>query len=525
MFIYELKNNDEFREWVEKQSPELMKLLRQYIQIPTERPRRVADEVGPPPHGMKVSKFNDIIPVDRKPNAFDDYEKKFREGVDQIKQSVQEVVDKAQKAVAPPEPSKPKSSTSSATSSASSTPSASATSTPSVVLTGAESFVAASSATNSTLSTSTSTSSKTTNTAAQPKPIDSVALSKAEKELVAYRADIAKLIKEIEDMQQKDWKEVTKEISKLEEKARKQLLADIKKQEAENIKTLSAAKSALSASSTTSAAVLQQRLNAARSAVEQERRSHWMEILRNQAEKQHEALNAEAHRIIDEQEQKLTAEYTARKNQSAAALYSLANRIASFETAFELQSEYEYVSHTIHQLSLSLLAVDKILSAKQSFSEEWESLKTVGKGDVVVETAVKSVPVHLTSVGVFSPSALTTHFNTLLPSIRTASYVRNETSIYQHILAKLFTMLTLNDGHNYYPNAVANRNDWELISNAQYHLAHGNLLGAVQQLSHTSPHVYVHVAQWCRETQNTLIVQQALDTIKARVTSLSVSFA
>lgn len=232
----------------------------------------------------------------------------------------------------------------------------------------------------------------------------------------------------------------------------------------------------------------------------------------------------EAAEKIKETVDRLEAEYEKERQERLAELHELELRVKALNQAATWQKNFAEFNKKVRDLSMCLFATEDILETGKPFLAQWQRLAEYGKNDPVIAAAIDSVPIVLVERGLPTTKALMERWRRVERAAREVAFIPKPStggnpSIWAHLVGKVFAVAT-------FPEAELRPGDDDLarLARASYYVNAGQLANAVRELEALQPATKQICADWLEQAKQRMVVAQAVDVIKAHVTTLELSF-
>jgi len=244
------------------------------------------------------------------------------------------------------------------------------------------------------------------------------------------------------------------------------------------------------------------------------------EDLINRFKKQHEEEKALWKKRQEDALQKLELDLLRKfgdeKLERKSKLDSIERNMVMVEKILDLDSKFQAGNRKIQQLSASLICLEKVLVETTPFDKPWDSLEKAGSEDPVIQAAIQTVPKEVRTTGVASIDFLKQKFNDVEIAAREAALVHPEDGLFGVLLASLFSKLLVSERR-----LTTENDDLAKISRAGHFVECENLLAAVVELEQLSPIPKQVCSTWLEIAKNRLLVEQALNLVKAELISIT----
>lgn len=185
------------------------------------------------------------------------------------------------------------------------------------------------------------------------------------------------------------------------------------------------------------------------------------------------------------------------------------------------QTEYEHTATQVHQFHLAALGLDNVLSRSVAFEPVWERLRSLGTADPVVAAAVASISPRSAAQGVPTLDSLKARFERVEDAARQAAYVPASGSVWGHMVAKFFALVTLKERA-----LVPGDNDHARLARASYYLlTKCDLASAVRELETLSVRPRELCTDFIDVAKERLAVESAMSVLKSRAAVLALQYA
>jgi hypothetical protein len=226
---------------------------------------------------------------------------------------------------------------------------------------------------------------------------------------------------------------------------------------------------------------------------------------------------------LKQQQNNLSSLIEEEKAKREGWISQLQDSIGVFDQAFNDLVQFEFFSRRVHQLSLSMIALEELIP-KGEFSSEWRILASCGSSDPIIQSALDSVPQQVAQKGVKTIKMLQEEFARLERPLRTAAYYHSfhhpEWPTASRLVARCFASLTISDRI-----PTEGDSEQEKLARASYWLLQkGNLAKTLQEIDSLKPENQTLLSDWLQGAKDRAIVEQAMETVKARILTLSLKF-
>ena len=285
-----------------------------------------------------------------------------------------------------------------------------------------------------------------------------------------------------------------------------------------------------------------------------EERERWQDIEVSELTAQRDDLLSLSQLFLLRQRAELDKLNDAERERRMAELETLTQRMQSLLAAFQSLLRDTQSSGLLHQVSLAALALDSLSREEEMEREEdagrirrrsvreveaatvqqWRRLWRLRGGDEVIDAAVSSIPQHVLSGGLHSVSQLRQRWRSVRQALKEEAFAPKVEggSVLAQLLGKLFSFLYLSPSSASASQAVVQFDSGEGAGGAA-----GGDIDVVDQLnSAVSERRWADVLRlegrlsagsrqlcsaWTQAVHDRIVVEQAMQTVKARVVCLS----
>jgi hypothetical protein len=244
-------------------------------------------------------------------------------------------------------------------------------------------------------------------------------------------------------------------------------------------------------------------------------------VLSTQLQKQESLLRALMENFLWLQGQQFQQNSLEQRETRLANLANLQKQVANFANIFAAQSNYAQETQRLHLLNASLLSLGDLTQKMTKFPAEFRILYQLSSEDAIIKVALESIPQRLVEQGIPSVEYLVSRFSAVEKACRRAIFVPNQAqnSIWGQFLANFFAFLTVSETKLPSPGTDSNSK----LSRAAHFVGRKDISSAKLELEELPREVREFAEDWLSEARDRLVVQQALQTIRTRITVLSLS--
>ena len=286
-------------------------------------------------------------------------------------------------------------------------------------------------------------------------------------------------------------------------------------------------------------------------AVEEER-ERWKEVESSELRQQRDDLLALTRLYLQRQRQQLDLANDEERRKRMEEVDALTHRMRSFLAAFQRIVDETRDSDRLHQVALAALALDSLsreeevereeeggrqravapdAAALSGLVAEWRRLWRLRSSDEVIDAAVSSIPSHVLTSSLPSVPQLKRRWRRVQAALKEEAFVPKAAeqeglgrSPWAQVVGKLFSLLYLSPASASAAEVEGEEGEVGVIDRMNGMVGEkrwGEVLRLEGQLS---PPCRALCEEWVRQVEDRLIVEQALQAVKARVICLSCAY-
>ncbi len=243
----------------------------------------------------------------------------------------------------------------------------------------------------------------------------------------------------------------------------------------------------------------------------------FQQTLNNELEKQAKLISTELIGQFQNHIANLQKQYNDTVNDLLNKITTITSEVKAFENIINTTEQYLYDSKQTHKLSSAILGLELLLThainhnTKNTINKKLNDLIVLSNNDSLITSIIKSIPVRVQENGVLTLSELQIRFKILHDEVREVALAPENTPTFiGQTIGKLLAKVTIAPVGNASGDGVE-----ETMARAAYQLEKGNIQQCLNELNSIKGYSSVLMKDWKLLANDRLVVDQALQALKA----------
>eukprot|EP00003_Mantamonas_plastica_P009288 TRINITY_DN1866_c0_g2_i1.p1 TRINITY_DN1866_c0_g2~~TRINITY_DN1866_c0_g2_i1.p1 ORF type:complete len:601 (-),score=195.60 TRINITY_DN1866_c0_g2_i1:30-1652(-) len=234
----------------------------------------------------------------------------------------------------------------------------------------------------------------------------------------------------------------------------------------------------------------------------------------------HEAAMKEYENNKATLKQRFDAQLATEREERINTLNSLSLRVAAINKIMDDQSKYEEKSTEMHRLWYATFLLARAVETDNGFSDQLKNLQLLSRGDELMDASLASIGELMAETGVSTLAKLTDRFSAVQREVRIAMFMPQEEGSFflWRTYAKVMENLTYHE-----EGLVPGEHPEAIVARAEFHLKHGNLSKAVEEMDTLPAHYAGVTKDWINTAKRRLVLEQTVDLLNAHIATKALS--